>query len=100
MGLYDDHHGHNQLVASGPDPIASASTCPHPGPTSPSPSACDSRSRSVPALPTQESLVIESTHPYPSNANTFRVVDIAGATGYTVTFDNRSKTEAKHDFIR
>ncbi len=80
--------------------ISSLPSMPAPSPVPAPVPTPDPAPAPVPALPTQESLILESTHPYPSNANTFRVVDIAGATGYTVTFDNRSKTEAKHDFIR
>jgi len=46
------------------------------------------------------SLILESSHPYPDDADTYRVVDIAGATSYSVTFDSQSSTERNYDFIR
>ena len=46
------------------------------------------------------SRVIESRHPYPDDADDYTVVAMAGATGYTVTFDDRSSTEKGYDYIR
>ena len=45
------------------------------------------------------SRTLESRHPYSDNANDYTVVAMAGATGYTVTFDDRSSTEEGYDYL-
>ena len=43
--------------------------------------------------------VIESRHPYSDDADDYEIVAMAGATGYTVTFDDRSSTEEGYDYL-
>lgn len=43
--------------------------------------------------------VVESSHPYPDNSDTYTVVDIPQCFGYTITFDDKSRTELNYDFI-
>eukprot|EP01042_Synura_sphagnicola_P001742 gene1742-2043_t len=45
-------------------------------------------------------LIIESPHPYENNQNMRTVVEIPGATGYTVSFDKQSCTERNCDYVR
>ena len=45
------------------------------------------------------SRTLESRHPYSDNTNDYTVVAMAGATGYTVTFDDRSSTEEGYDYL-
>ena len=44
--------------------------------------------------------IVESPHPYLDNSDSYTVVDVEGCLGYTITFDEQSKTEMNYDYIR
>lgn len=48
----------------------------------------------------QSTFILESSHPYPDGEDTYRAVELAGATSYSVSFDSHTSTEADYDFIR
>jgi hypothetical protein len=43
--------------------------------------------------------VVESKHPYADNTDEYTVVEVPGATSYSITFDALSRTEANYDYI-
>ena len=43
---------------------------------------------------------VESPHPYENNRDVYTVVEMSGATGYTVTFDEQSSTEQNYRYVR
>jgi len=45
-------------------------------------------------------LVIESEHPYRHNTNEYTTVLIPGALSYSITFDENTKTELIHDYLK
>lgn len=45
-------------------------------------------------------LLLESSHPYVDNMNTYDIIAVPGAVGYSVTFDEASCTEASCDYVR
>jgi hypothetical protein len=44
--------------------------------------------------------IVESAHPYADDSDSYTVVDVEGCLGYTITFDEQSKTELTYDYIR
>lgn len=52
------------------------------------------------AAPTSSPVIVESPHVYYNDMNEKWLVDIAGATCYTVTMDPQSWTPDKYDFVR
>jgi hypothetical protein len=44
--------------------------------------------------------VFESPHPYPNNSDVVHKISLPGATRLEITFDERSRTESGHDFVR
>ena len=44
--------------------------------------------------------MVESPHPYENNRDVYTVVEMSGATGYTVTFDEQSSTEQNYRYVR
>jgi hypothetical protein len=53
-----------------------------------------------PGSGSKTSQIIESPHPYNHNMDTYWVVEVEGATSYTVTFDPQTKTERNYDYVR
>lgn len=45
-------------------------------------------------------VVVESSHPYKHNANEYTIVHIHGAISYSITFDEQTRTEAIHDYVK
>lgn len=45
-------------------------------------------------------VVVESSHPYKHNANEYTIVHIHGAISYSITFDERTRTEGIHDYVK
>jgi len=45
-------------------------------------------------------VVVESCHPYKHNSNEYTIVHIHGAISYSITFDERTRTEAIHDYVK
>jgi len=45
-------------------------------------------------------VVIVSPHPYENDQDEYTVVEMSGANGYIVTFDEQSCTERNYDFVR
>lgn len=43
--------------------------------------------------------VVESKHPYLDNSDEYTVVEVPGATSYTITFDPLSRTESNYDYL-
>ena len=46
-----------------------------------------------------DEVIIESPHPYPDNSETYIAVEVPNALEYTITFDERSRTEKNFDYI-
>ncbi len=44
--------------------------------------------------------IVESSHPYPDNTDTFTLVNFVNASALEIFFDALSCTEASHDFVR
>lgn len=44
--------------------------------------------------------IVESPHPYLDNSDSFTVVEVEGCLGYTIVFDEQTRTEPNYDFIR
>eukprot|EP01036_Dinobryon_divergens_P039057 gene39057-51389_t len=54
----------------------------------------------VEPISSTDSMVLESCHPYSNNADEYTVVEIPGATGYSISFDPQSCTENSYDYVR
>ena len=45
-------------------------------------------------------LIIESRHNYRDDQDEYKEISISGASAYSITFDNRSRTERGYDYVR